>query len=171
MPLSLGSSPGVEAGEILCFPGSAPVLGKLSVLESLREPFRTPPPSRGSCSLAWIHGWSWVEVSCPAYHGSRPSLAISVDPGSSMAPCPFPRSREFALLPPSLCSSGFLLVSWGQESYVSVSQGRYISNLPLSAVGFCLSPWSYRVLSLSSSSLKLLLKAWKRSLQGFILIP
>lgn len=89
-----------------------------------------------------------------------------------MAPCPFPRSGAFILLPPSLGSKGCLLVSWEQESYLSAPQGRCcISHFPFSAVEFCLSSGSYKVCSPSSGSLRLLLKGWKRSLQGCILLP
>lgn len=110
VPLLLGIKPGVEAWEILGFPGPAPVLGKSCEPESLRETFWVPvPPPRGNHSLAWIHGWSWAGVSCPTRRGSRTSLAISVDPGSNVASCPFPRSRELIPLSPVFAAAELCL--------------------------------------------------------------
>lgn len=115
VPLFLGIKPGVEAGEILSFPGPAPVLGNSRVPESWGETLCVPvPPSRGSHSLPSIHGWSWAGVSCHAHSGSRTPLAMGVDPGSNVAPCSVPRSRGLIPLPP-LCAAVDLCLCPGNK--------------------------------------------------------
>lgn len=119
--LFLGIRPGVEAGEILCFPGSAPVFGKpprAGVLE--RALLRSCFSSLGQPRSGLDPGWSWVGVSGPAHLGSRPSLAISVDPGSVRRSAPsLGVERLFLRLPLSAAMGVCLCPGNKKATYLS----------------------------------------------------
>ena len=65
-------------------------------------------------------GWSWVGVSCPAHLGSRPSLAISVDPGSIRRSAPsLGVERLFLRLPLSAAMGVCLCPGNKKATYLS----------------------------------------------------
>lgn len=153
-----------------CFPGPAPGLDESCVPEFLKETFWVSVPlPHVSHSLAWIHGWSWGRASSPVHSGSRISPAVRVDPGSDVAPCPFPRRRGLILLPPLFTPVNLCSVLGTRKLPVHLPRQMYFWP-SISAIKFCLGPGSRRVFSFSSSCFRLLPKGWGTSLQGFMLI-